>query len=167
MQINYNNEGKFEKLYPITLSENVKLNNGKNVEEWKMEVDDDFNNIEHRTSELEQQFENSSINDSLWSGNSLLDSTDVITPTKKLEDCKNGWLLMFKYVGAYNNLSYKYIPKHHLTVGNSGGVKLVLGSANGTYVQKYVYIKSKTITGYSANSTNGNEKIELFNVYEY
>ena len=68
MQINYNNNGNFEKLYPITLSGNVKLNNGKNIEEWKMEVDDDFNNIEHRTSELEQQFENS-LNDSLWSGN--------------------------------------------------------------------------------------------------
>ena len=167
MQINYNNNGNFEKLYPITLSGNVKLNNGKNIEEWKMEVDDDFNNIEHRTSELEQQFESSLINNSLWSGNSLLDSTDVITPTKKLVDCKNGWLLMFKYAGAYNNLNYEYIPKHHLTVGNSGGVKLVLGSTSGTYVQKYIYVKSDKVTGHSSNVASGNEVIELFNIYEY
>lgn len=160
MQINYNNNGNFEKLYPITLSGNVKLNNGKNIEEWKMEVDDDFNNIE-------QKFENSLINNSLWSGKSLLGSTDIITPTKKLKDCKNGWLLMFKYTGSYHNLNYEYIPKHHLTVGNSGGIKLVLGSASGTYVQKYIYIKSETIAGYSANVENGNEKMELFNVYEY
>lgn len=167
MQINYTNDGIYNKIYPVTISENVKLNIGKNLEEWKQEVDDDFNNIEHRTSELEQQFESSLINNSLWSGNSLLDSTDVITPTKKLVDCKNGWLLMFKYAGAYNNLNYEYIPKHHLTVGNSGGVKLVLGSTSGTYVQKYIYVKSDTVTGHSSNVASGNEVIELFNIYEY
>ena len=103
MQINYNNNGVFEKLYPVTLGGNVRLNYGKTLEEWKMEVDNDFNILEEKNSE----------NTSLWSGNSTLSSTDIITPTKKITDCKNGWLLMFKYAGAYNNLNYEYIPKHH------------------------------------------------------
>ena len=157
MQINYNNNGNFEKLYPITLSENVKLNNGKNIEEWKMEVDDDFNILEEKNSE----------NTSLWSGFSTLSSTDIITPTKKITDCKNGWLLMFKYAGAYNNLNYEYIPKHHIVVGNSGGIKIKLASVSGTYVQKYIYVKSDTVTGHSSNVASGNEVMELFNIYEY
>ena len=163
MEINYKDNGDFKKIYPTTLSENVIMNSGKNVEKWKKEVDDDLNKIEDNINLLKAEPTTGKI----WEGNTTLSAGERVTPSKPILDCKNGWLLIFKYVGAHSNFNYEYIPKIHIPITNSGGIKLVLGSANGTYVQKYIYIKNETISGHDTNINNGNEKIELFNVYEY
>lgn len=169
MQINYTNDGIYNKIYPVTISENVKLNIGKNLEEWKQEVDEDFNNIEDDIQNINNRYEDDKKINILWQGNSVAGSGFNITPSKKLSDCKNGWLLAFKLAGNSNNYNYQHIPKEHvsLTSGTDRGVKCVLGSLGGTIVQKYMYIYDDKIIGHSSNSSTENEKMELFSVAEY
>lgn len=167
MQIKHKRDGVFEKLFPITLGDNVMMNNGKSIETWKRDLDELLNNIEDNITAINDGISNGHNAQSLWNGNTLLDGSTTLTPSKPLDLCRNGWLLIFRYTGSNNNFNYIYIPKHHLVVSNSGGIKIVLGSASGTYVQKYVYANSNTLSGHSTNSTGGNEKMELVNIYEY
>lgn len=169
MQINYNNEGKFEKLYPITLSENVKLNNGKNVEEWKMEVDDNLNNIEDEIKNINTRYNDDRKSNILWKGNLLMNTGETVTPSKKLTDCKNGWILGFKFFGDDHSFNYHYIPKEHTQLASVsyGAIKFLNGAPAGAIVQKYLYVYSDKIKGHASNITSGNEKIELMSVIEF
>lgn len=169
MQINYNNKGKFEKLYPITLSENVKLNNGKNVEEWKMEVDDNLNNIEDDIKNINTRYDNDKKSNILWQGNLLMGNGESVTPSKKLKDCKNGWILAFKFVGDSHSFNYHYMPKEHIQMmaGSYGATKFLNGAPGGTIVQKYLYVYNDKMTGHNSNISDGNERIELISVIEF
>lgn len=157
MQMNYKKDGKFEKLFPKTLSGNVMFNNGQTVEDWKMEIDNYINKTEDKFEEL-------------WSGNDLVTPSSNITPSKKLSDCNNGWLLVFKNSASVNNFSYHYIPKIHLKLPRdlaSDGVKLLTGSSGGAIAHKYIFIENNLIKGFSTNETGDNAKTELYKIYEY
>ncbi|QYG29974.1 hypothetical protein K0O13_07645 [Mammaliicoccus sciuri] len=157
MQMNYKKDGKFEKLFPKTLSGNVMFNNGQTIEEWKMEIDNYINKTEDKFEEL-------------WSGNDLVTANSSIIPSKKLTECNNGWLLVFKNSSSVNNFSYHYIPKIHLTLPRNlllDGVKLLTGSAGGVIAHKYIFIEDNSIKGHSSNETGDNSKTELYKIYEY
>lgn len=150
-----------DNLYPKTLSGNVRMNVGMSLEEWKMEVDDTINNIEDTINKT-------SLNNSIWSGNNLLGSTDTVEPSKKLTDCKNGWVLVFSYIYGTNSYNYQYLPKEHLNVAQSArGVKFVLGAPDNAIVQKYVYISNDNLKGHATNTTDVNGKLTLINIIEY
>lgn len=107
MQMNYKKSGQFEKLYPITLGDNVKLNNGQTLEEWKKQADDLLNNVEDTGYNV------------LWEGSEVMakkaDGTaQEITISKNLSECNNGWILVFKDAGANSNYSYHYVPNNTL-----------------------------------------------------
>lgn len=161
MQMNYKKSGQFEKLYPITLGDNVKLNNGQTLEEWKKQADDLLNNVEDTGYNV------------LWEGSEVMakdtDGTQKeITISKKLSECNNGWILVFKDVGANSNYSYHYIPKYHTTnLGATAGMKFIMGASGNVYCSKFVFISNTTIKGHTVNATNGNDVVVLCQVLSY
>lgn len=157
MQMRFKGQGEFERLYPKTLSGNVTFNNGVNLEEYKKEVDDYINKTEDKFEEL-------------WNGRDVLGTDSIITPSKKLSDCVNGWLLVFKNSVNTNNWNYYHIPKIHLKISTNQtveGVKIITGSPGGLINHKYVFVTDTEIKGYSSNAEGDNAKSELFRVYEY
>jgi hypothetical protein len=143
----------WKELYPKTLAENVKLKDGRTLQQYKEEVD----------SRFPDQIP-------LWEGNVYPLSEDTITPSKRLSECANGWLLRWQRRTASglenNNYQYTYIPKIHLLSSN-GGVRVVLGSTGGTYVFKYIYVDANKITGHATNEQDNNHNIALSGVFEY
>ena len=158
MQMNYKKSGQFKKLYPITLGDNVKLNNGQTLEQWKKQVDDLLNNVEDTGYNV------------LWEGSEVMgkntDGTQKkITISKKLSECNNGWILVFKDAGANSNYSYHYVPKYHMSVlGASEGMKFIMGGSRNAFYSKYLFIGDDVITGHTVNGTNGNDVIVLCKV---
>lgn len=161
MQMNYKKSGQFEKLYPITLGDNVKLNNDQTLEQWKKQVDDLLNNVEDTGYNV------------LWEGSEVMakntDGTSKeITISKKLSECNNGWILVFKDVGENSNYSYHYIPKYHtVNLGASAGMKFIMGASGNVYISKFVFISDTTIKGHRVNGTNGNDVVVLCQVLSY
>ncbi len=62
----------------------------------------------------------------LWKGSLYMRSKDIITPSKKLYDCANGWLLVWQYYNdssEYNaSVTYTVIPKYNGINSNGWGV---------------------------------------------
>lgn len=161
MQMNYKKSGQFEKLYPITLGDNVKLNNGQTLEEWKKQADDLLNNVEDTGYNV------------LWEGSEVMgkntDGTAArITISKNLSECNNGWILVFKDAGANSNYSYHYVPKNHTTnLGATAGMKFIMGGSGNAFCSKFVFISENTIKGHTVNETNGNDVVALCQVLSY
>lgn len=158
MQMKYKVAGEFQKLFPVTLGDNVKLNNGQSLELWKQQVDDYLNNVEDEGYGV------------LWEGSEIMGkeadgSSKKITISKKLSECKNGWILVFKDAAANSNYSYHYVPKYHMTVlGSSGGMKFIMGGSGNAFYSKYLFVGDNTVTGHTVNGTNGNDVIVLCKV---
>ena len=152
MQMNYKKSGQFEKLYPITLGDNVKLNSGKTLEEWKQEVNDLLNAVEDGYTEI-------------WSGSEVLGVTDSgITLPSTLSSAKNGWILVFEPVGSASNKNYCYVPR----INPDGyGLKFIVGGSGGAIYSKYVIINGTSLEGHSSNGTSGNENMALKRVIKY
>lgn len=152
MQMNYKTAGQFEHLYPVTLGDNVKLNSGKTLEEWKQEVNDLLNAVEDGYTEI-------------WSGSDILGVTGSgITLPSTLSSAKNGWILVFEPVGSTSNKNYCYIPKVH---PNGSGLKFVIGGEGGAVYSKFIVIKGTTLNGHSTNGASGNENMALKRVIAY
>ena len=150
--MNYKIAGQFEHLYPITLGDNVKLNSGKTLEEWKQEVDGLLNDVEDGYTEI-------------WSGNEVLGVTGSgITLPSTLSSAKNGWIFVFEPVGSASNKNYCYVPRVH---PNGYGIKFVVGNSGGAIYSKYVIIDGAAIQGNSANNASGNETMALKRVIKY
>lgn len=168
MQMKYKTKGNFENMYPKTIANNVEFNNKISLEEWKKEVEDSANvvedNIKTLQEKVEQKFDNYK---ELWRGDDLIRASSNIKPSKKISDCNNGWLLVFRNASGLNNYSYHYIPKMQILFTTTDGVKIIAGSSNGVIAQKYVIIQDETIKGISNNETGDNAKVTLTRVYEY
>lgn len=168
MQMKYKTKGNFENMYPKTIANNVEFNNKISLEEWKKEVEDTTNvvedNIKTLQEKVEQKFDNYK---ELWRGDDLIGASPNIKPSKKISDCNNGWLLVFRNASGLNNYSYHYIPKMQILFTTTDGVKIIAGSSNGVIAQKYVIIQDEAIKGISNNETGDNAKVTLTRVYEY
>lgn len=167
MQMNYEKDGKYEKLYPKTISTNVEMLDGRDLNKWKQDFEDEFNIIESDIKELKKD-----TNGELWRGSEILSATASITPSKALSDTRNGYILVFarKSGSAYDNYNYYHLPKVHLLSTNNGmssGVKILLGSVSGSIVSKYIYFRRDSIAGNALNEQSGSEDVFLLRVYEY
>ena len=168
MQMKYKTKGNFENMYPKTIANNVEFNNKINLEEWKKEVEDSANVVEDKIKTLQEKVEQKFDNyKELWRGDDLIGASSNIKPSKKISDCNNGWLLVFRNSSGLNNYSYHYIPKMQILFTTTDGVKIIAGSSNGVIAQKYVIIQDETIKGISNNETGDNAKVTLTRVYEY
>lgn len=156
MQMNYKIAGQFEHLYPVTLGDNVKLNSGVTLEQWKQQIDDLFNALEDDDFNI------------MWSGNDIMSASTELTMPKKLSECKNGWILVFGDTVQGSNWNYCYIPRTHAAMYDYiGGVKFVVGVKNSGITSKFIFVSDTKIKGHSANAAGGNEAAALLKVISH
>ena len=152
MQMNHKVNGQFQKLYPVTLGDNVKLNSGTTLEGWKAYIEDRLNTYD--TGQVE-----------LWTGNHIMGITGSgITLSKSINNSRNGWILVFKPSNTNNNYNYCYVPKVHPP---GIGIKFIIGGTLGSVYSKYITVNGNRLEGHSANNQNGNEIMELIRVIEH
>lgn len=151
MQMNHKVAGQFERLYPVTLGDNVNLNSGQTLEQWKQEVADLLNSIENNYTEI-------------WTGNEVMGVTGSgITMPSTIASAKNGWILVWEPVSAVSNINYCYVPK----ISSEYGLKFIIGGEGGSICSKFIIIKGAQINGHSTNASGGNEKMALKKVISY
>lgn len=162
MQMNYEKDGKYEKLYPKTISSNVEMLDGRDLNTWKQDFEDEFNVISDKLNE----WEGTSL---LWEGSEVLGSSDErIYPSKLLSECKTGWILVFARTTttSVDNINYYHIPKIHLDVG-AFGIRVLLGSIGNRSLSKFIYTHNDRLSGHASNITDGNDAMSIIAVYEY
>lgn len=98
----------------------------------------------------------------LWDGGVYLQETQTITPSKKLSECPNGWILLWsRYVnGASANSDWNttIIPKNYTAMAGSSGMWCPLVAANVSattppMAYKYIYPNDTRIIGHARNNT--------------
>lgn len=146
----------FDELYPETLAENVNFLNGLNLEQYKNEVE---NRIPDDVP--------------LWEGNERMAEGVKIKPSKKLSECRIGWILRWQSYyddqAQNNNFGYTHVPKIHL-LSSGTGFKDILGSQGNRIVSKYVYVRDYEIEGHDLNVNDTEEengRLTLTAVFEY
>lgn len=103
-------------------------------------------------------FENADI---LWSGQSYPVANAGITPRTALNDCPNGWILVWSDydsdTGRANDADwhFTFIPKSHRS---GAGIRLMIPNTNGDYADKYIYCNGTQINGHADNSLSGASK---------
>lgn len=123
----------------------------------------------------------------LWSGASYLTSTNgtpqVVTPSKKLSECRTGWLLLWSDYDASTSTANDtdfcttYIPKYTPTGGTWGGKAFycsvptyVGGDASDVSTEirviKPVYVHDDCLKGSYQNTSGGRNDVVLRAVYE-
>lgn len=100
----------------------------------------------------------------LWSGLSTLNSSHTITPSKSLNDCQNGWLLVFAPYNGTSALNYdvttSFVPK--------GQTRLTMEQVyNGSiWTVKRYQCTNTTIVGHGSNVGADQIKAALIEVCE-
>lgn len=101
-------------------------------------------------------------------------SNHVVTPTAKLSDCLNGWLLQWQRYNPGSGLDssryfYQPITKGH---PSGKGITLYISAPASTTnnggvpaATKYIYVTDTTITGYDANSVSPGNNWALSGVF--
>ncbi|MET4548096.1 pyocin knob domain-containing protein [Lactococcus lactis] len=109
----------------------------------------------------------------LANGAYWMQAGQVITPSKSISDCANGWILHFTsyssgMTGATKNGNnhFFYIPKEQVNIADVGTM-FPLIITDGTMTLKYLYLQNNKITGTSANESTNSKKYVLQNVLEY
>ncbi|MGL5895725.1 MAG: hypothetical protein ACRCZN_01910 [Lactococcus lactis] len=109
----------------------------------------------------------------LANGAYWMQAGQVITPTKAITDCANGWILHFTSYSSGMNGSTKngnnhffYIPKEQVNIADVGTM-FPLVVSDGTMTLKYLYLQNNKITGNAANESTNSKKYVLQNVLEY
>lgn len=105
---------------------------------------------------------------SLWSGAWFMHDTHIITPSRKLSDCLNGWMLQWSgYTSSTArdyDITYTFIPKNHPSLSSNGGIHQIVGQPNHGYKSKYLYVTNTEIKGHKNNS---GDSVILRRVFEW
>lgn len=117
----------------------------------------------------------------LWEGAYFMNENQTVTPSKPLDQCNHGWVLVWSdYDDAtstknnYNAVTF-VVPKKNASGANWNGSSFMCClprevKTDGSFVitAKQVYIYNDKITGFAANNANpANRDVILSAVYEY
>ena len=113
----------------------------------------------------------SHIREYFWIGEYYPMANHTIKPRKKLEDCRNGWVIQWgRYVkgdGSRNShYQYTFIPKQHRD--SPYGMSLGLGYSEGVpFIRKYIYVTNEEIKGNAANNQGNSHNLVIRSVFEW
>src|SRR5699024_10947313 len=107
----------------------------------------------------------------LWTGTVYLMDIHTIRPTKKLSDCRTGWVLQWqRYVpgeGKKNNIyQTTEVQKTILNNGNNVGFRATL-SRDDNLIRKYFYVIDNKIEDHQRNGDGVDSELEFTVKYEY
>jgi hypothetical protein len=96
----------------------------------------------------------------LWEGVYFMFGSQTVTPTKKLSQCPNGWVLVWSdYTSGVENdydFNYTFIHKNHGAQYSGKGLYAFVGWGYApSYTTKYVYVFDDKITGNDTNDDDG------------
>lgn len=113
----------------------------------------------------------------LWEGAMYLSEGQYVTPTKALNDCRNGWVLIFS---RYHNdtplnefFTYCFVNKHSKAIQSEWGMMMLMTSAHSNITEfndisnKYVIIKNTGLVGTRTNNQAQNAFFVLRYLYEF
>lgn len=109
----------------------------------------------------------------LWSGGWFMGANHVVTPSKPLSECRNGWVLMWvKYMNntaSWNDMVQTYIGKDMVTTSSTSGVRLLFGGYGDVVAHKYLYVTDTQIKGNDNNwkSENFANRAVLARIHEF
>lgn len=116
----------------------------------------------------------------LWSGSSQVKSTDTITPSKKLDECNHGWVLMWSDYNVDSNtpsesdIATTMIPKKNAAGNNWTGQDsysllptYVTTAQAVTVACKRLKVYNNRIVGYDLNEAEPANDVVLRAIYEY
>lgn len=109
----------------------------------------------------------------LWSGSWYMGANQVVTPSKPLSECRNGWVLMWaKYMNgasSWNDMVQTYIGKDMVTTSSTAGVRLLFGAYGYVVAHKYLYVTDTQIKGNNNNFEGGNfaNRAVLVRIHEF
>lgn len=107
----------------------------------------------------------------LWTGVMYPLASHTITPTVKLSDCPNGWILVWSDYDAdtstANNIDWSYSIIHK-TFNSGGGIRIMVPNWDGTWAGKYIYCTGTSIVGHNINNaTNEAKDVVMRNVVAF
>lgn len=110
----------------------------------------------------------------LWEGYRRMTATQTVQPSKKLTECKNGWMLQWqRYVSGEGTREeayvYSFIPKVYILSGKEGqGMAFNLKRWWSTeFCFKYVIVHNGHFSGHDNNLKYGSEEMALTGVFEW
>lgn len=115
----------------------------------------------------------------LWTGTLFMNANQTVTPSKKLSQCKNGWILLWSDYDTANSAATNgdvfatYVPKRCYSGGNWSGHSWLFdipieasASAESRCIKK-MYIWDNRIVGNAINEANSRNDVVLRAVYEW
>jgi hypothetical protein len=104
----------------------------------------------------------------LWNGvAAFMFAGQVVTPTKKMSECPNGWIIVWSdYAGTYDWV-FNYVPKDFPSFSAGGGTRLAVPNGYQTMTTKYVYVSDSTISGNAENDDTGSNTAVIRYVLSY
>lgn len=116
----------------------------------------------------------------LWSGAKLVKANETITPTKKLSECKTGWILMWSDWNvetsepSETDIATTLVPKKNALGNNWTGQSLyallptyVTTAQAVTIACKRLNIYNNRVTGFTLNNAEPANDVVLRAIYEY
>jgi hypothetical protein len=108
----------------------------------------------------------------LWDGAYYMTSGHTVTPSTKLSDCNNGWILCFSDFDAPStandyDFNYVIIHKYHSFANNGNGVRIPIAASQNNVITKYLYIYDNQIKGNDENNLNGADDVVLRRVLAF
>lgn len=108
----------------------------------------------------------------LWTGGWVMNTTQTVTPKKKLTECRTGWILRWQRILGgevkFQDYNYTYVPKQHTIDAAGMGVSCMIDSGAGDAKSvKYIYVRDENIKGHGNNSTNPSGSFVLTAVFEF
>ncbi len=99
----------------------------------------------------------------LWKGYHHMAKSETVTPSKLLNKCSRGWVLVWSdwddgVAGGNNyNINYSYIPKNTMfNTGTNTCFALSCGESSNAFANKTLYIFNDRITGHDSNKDKAN-----------
>lgn len=107
----------------------------------------------------------------LWSG-SVYPLEVEIVPSKKLNACENGWLIVTQSYAGSNivnpwDFDYHFIPKTPIIAHQLTNTRLLTFAGENTPVFKQIYINNSVITGHKSNGEGVNAGVVISEVWSW
>lgn len=166
----------------ITLTLPLEKNNDVSFVVYKSVDGSDAETVVSQVNELFRRVEKlEGTETALWLGANTMGADQTITPSKKLSECANGWLLVFSDYDTANNAGYnsefvyKYVPKRiHTDFSVNSALSFfevpTAMNESGAYTMtvKRLSILNDKIIGYAGNTaTDAGKDTCLRAVYEF
>lgn len=115
---------------------------------------------------------NKDTQEELWSGEYYMHAAQTVTPSKKLTECRNGWILVWSDynsgAGAGNfDFHYSYVPKFIGTKHNGAGHLFSVPRTPDTLIVKDISVFNDKLTGAAGNEISPDNDVALRYVLEW